>query len=292
MNVNPVTAQVSAVSDPLPQIIEGIPLRTRRIQVNLDRPDFALNPTNCNPSQVAATIYANEGAAAQRSAPFQVANCAALGFGPKIGIKVLGPMKRLGHPRLRAILRPGAGEANLASTSAALPHSEFLDSSHIRTVCTRADYAAKQCPADSIYGYATAYTPILDQPLSGPVYLRSSGKPLPDLVLALHGQVDVEASAHIDSDKNQGIRTTFSFLPDVPLSKVILNMQGGAKGLIQNSKNLCKGAGKVTVSIGGQNGASLDFKTKLQSTCKKKRRHKRSHKRHSRPAVLSARKVG
>ena len=201
LNVDPVTAQVTAVSDPLPQILEGVPLRTRFVRVNLDRPDFALNPTNCDPFAVDATIAGDEGASAGRSTHFQVANCASLPFGPKLGIKLKGGTKRTSHPELRAVLRANQGDANLSSTSVALPRSIFLDNSHLRNICTRVDFAADVCPKASIYGNATVYTPILDKPLRGPVYLRSSSNPLPDLVLDLHGQVDVEATARIDSPR-------------------------------------------------------------------------------------------
>ncbi|HEX7058822.1 MAG TPA: hypothetical protein VF176_03135 [Solirubrobacterales bacterium] len=276
IDVDPVTAQVTTTSDPLPLIREGIPLRTREIRVDLDRPDFALNPTNCSPLSVEAQASGDEGGVADLSSHFQIANCAVLGFEPELAVKVLGPMKRVGHPRLRAILKTNAGEANLARTVVALPHSEFLDSTHIRSVCTRADFAANSCPPGSVYGRAAAFSPLLDDPLRGPVYLRSSGKELPDLVADLHGQFDIEVSGHIDSDRNQGIRTTFDAIPDVPVSKFVLNMQSGRKGLIQNSKDLCAGAGKVTVKMDGQNGRLHDFRSKLDTACKKRKRHRRA----------------
>jgi hypothetical protein len=80
-----------------------------------------------------------------------------------------------------------------------LPRSEFLDQSHIRTVCTRVQFAADACPSGAIYGHAVAKTPLLDEELKGPVYLRSSDNKLPDLVADLHGIIDVEVSGRIDS---------------------------------------------------------------------------------------------
>ena len=94
------------------------------------------------------------------------------------------------------------------------------------------------CPPGSIYGHATAITPLLDEPLEGPVYLRSSSHNLPDLVVALHGLVDIDLAGRIDSVKG-GIRNTFEAVPDAPVSKFVLEMQGGKKGLIVNSTNLC-----------------------------------------------------
>ena len=108
------------------------------------------------------------------------------------------------------------------------------------------------CPAGAVYGKATAYTPILEQPLEGPVYLRSSDNNLPDFVAALHGLVDVEAVARIDS-KRGGIRATFEGVPDAPLTKVVVEMQGGKKGLIVNSTDLCAARAGRTCRW-GQNG--------------------------------------
>lgn len=289
LHVDPVTAQVTAISDPLPQILEGVPLRTRFVRVTLDRPNFALNPTNCDPFSVNATITGDEGASAARSTYFQVTNCASLPFDPSLSIELSGGTKRTSHPRLRAVLKPNAGDANLSSISVALPHSIFLDNSHLRNICTRVAFAADKCTKESVYGNATVYTPILDEPLTGPVYLRSSSHSLPDLVLDLHGQVDVEASARIDS-KNLGIRTTFGLIPDIPISEVVLNMQGGSKGLLQIGRdNFCAAPGRATVRVGAQNGMRLAGREKLQTSCGKASKRKRGkHKR----SLGRARKAG
>src|SRR5258707_258337 len=138
--VDPVTAQVTTVSDPLPQIFEGIPLRARSIQVNLDRPSFALNPTNCDPSSVTSVILGDEGAVSNQAAHYQAANCADLPFGPKLGLKLEGGTKRTGHPALTATLTAKPGEANIASTVVTMPHSIFLDNAHINAPCTRVQY--------------------------------------------------------------------------------------------------------------------------------------------------------
>jgi hypothetical protein len=289
IKVDPVTARITTVSDPLPQILEGIPLRTREIQVNLDRPDFVLNPTNCGPHATEAQLSGDQGASAALSAHFQVANCASLPFAPQLNLRLKGSAKRAGTPALRAVLSANPGDANLAGASVALPRSEILDQAHIRTICTRVQFAegagnGANCPPGSVYGQATVITPLLDQPLEGPVILRSTGTEagahiLPDLVMALHGQVDFDASARIDSI-NGGIRSTFESIPDVPVSKVVLEMQGGAKGLLENSRNLCQGkTPKASAKYSGQNGTPYDVMVALRSSaCQKAARHRR-HKR-------------
>ena len=132
----------------------------------------------------------------------------------------------------------GGGYANVGKAVVTFPHSAFLEQAHIRTVCTRVQFAAKNCPAGSIYGHVKATTPLLDEVLEGPVYLRSSSNPLPDLVFALRGIVEVDAVARIDSVEGR-IRASFDSVPDAPVSQLTLNMQGGKKGLIVNSRNLC-----------------------------------------------------
>ena len=64
------------------------------------------------------------------------------------------------------------------------------------------------CTPGAIYGKGKAWSPMLEEPLSGPVFLRSSNHNLPDFVATLHGIVDVEAIARIDS-VHGGIRATF-----------------------------------------------------------------------------------
>ena len=192
---------------------------------------------------------------------------------PRLYTRLFGGTKRGAHPKLRAVLMPRAGNANLTRAAVNLPRSEFLDQANIRTVCTRVQFAANACPKGAIYGRAVAFTPLLAQPLRGPVYLRSSNHKLPDLVLDLHGQIDIEASARIDS-KNRGIRTTFEAIPDAPLTKVVLYMKGGRKqGLLVNSRNICDGANRATANLKGHNGRKKQLKPKLKNgKCKKGKR--------------------
>jgi hypothetical protein len=275
LQVDPTSAQITAISDRLPQIIQGIPLKIRSITVNTDRPNFTLNPTSCEPFALAGTLF---GAAASRavSSRFQVGACNALAFKPELSLRLKGATKRSGNPALTATLTyPKVPSANIARASVALPHSEFLDQSHIGTVCTRVQYAADACPARSVYGRARAFSPLLDKPLEGLVYLRSSSNTLPDLVAALKGQIDVDLVGRIDSF-NGGIRTTFDSAPDAPVSKFVLEMQGGKKGLLENSRNLCKSTNRATARFTGHNGKSADSRPLVKAVaCGGKGKRKR-----------------
>jgi uncharacterized repeat protein (TIGR01451 family) len=274
--VDPESARITAVSDPFPRVLHGIPLDLREIRLNLNRPSYTLNPTSCEPLSFEAEIQSTQGTSAQRSQRFQVTGCDHLRFKPKLSLRLRGKTNRGAHPALTATLRMPAGGANLAAATVALPHSEFLDQAHIGTVCTRVQYAAgngggEQCPAKSIYGQARAYSPILGYYLKGQVFLRSSSHQLPDLVLGLHGPpaqpIQVDAVGRIDSTKAGGIRTSFAAVPDVPVSKVVLEMRGGSKGLLQNSTDACAGTHRAAASYAAHNGALLQARPALVADC-------------------------
>jgi hypothetical protein len=277
IQVDPLTAQVTTVSDPLPQILEGIPLRTRFIQVNLDRPDFGLNPTNCEPLAVSSQILGDEGAESTLSNHFQVGGCSSLPFRPKLSVRLTGGVNRLGHPAIHAVLSTAPGEANPRSVVVTLPGGELLDNSHIGSVCSKVDFAAEHCPGSSRLGYVTLSTPLLDHPLSGPIYLRSSGAGLPDLALDLNGQLHVVALAGIDS-VHGAYRTSFRAIPDVPLGTVSLDLAGGAKGLLQNSEGLCGTHKSATAVMVGQSDGSITRHVSLQVACRSRPKPHRVHK--------------
>lgn len=271
LHLDPETAQVSAVADPLPTILSGIPLDVRDIRANLDRPGFTLAPTSCAPSSVLASVLGTSGASATATDRFQVGGCSRLGFKPKLSLKLKGGTRRGAHPALTATVTypKGGAYSNVARASVALPHSEFLEQAHIRTICTRVQFAANACPPGSIYGKARATSPLLDAPLEGPAYLRSSSHPLPDLVIALHGQIDANLVGRVDSHKG-GIRTTFSNAPDAPVSKFTLEMQGGRKGLFVNSRNICGHPNRATAKFTAHSGKVLESRPPLRAAgCKK-----------------------
>lgn len=273
LNVDPTTAQVSAKSDPLPQIIEGVPLQYRDIRIELTRPDFGVNPTSCERMAITSTLTSATGTEAYPSAAYQVAECAALGFSPSLKLALKGGTKRTAHPAVSATLKAPAGQANIAKTTVILPQSEFIDNAHINNPCTLVQFRQGACPKGSILGTATAYTPLLDKPLTGPVYFRSNGgeRELPDLVADLDGQIHVTLVGFIDSVKTGGetsrVRTRFMNVPDAPVSKFQIHLFGGKKGLVQNSRNLCSFTPKAKVQMTGQNGKRHDFAAKIATTC-------------------------
>jgi hypothetical protein len=292
IKINPETAEVfidATGSDPIPHIIKGIPVHARDIRVYVDKPSFVLNPTSCAKTSTASTVLgsgSNFGTEADDqpitvTSPFQAADCASLGFKPKLALNLKGASGRGGHPRFKAVLTPRKGDANSAFAQVTLPHSVFLDTEHIKTICTRVQfnsgpYPGANCPAQSIYGYAKAITPILDEPIQGPVFLRSSSHNLPDLVAALHsGKIDFNLVGRIDSVKGGRIRNTFEVVPDAPVSKFTLEMQGAKKGLLVNSTDLCKSTNRAISHFEGQNGKVSETNPELVPDCGKGRKGKK-----------------
>jgi hypothetical protein len=267
IRIDPETAQATVTSDPLPQILEGVPISYRTIHSDIDRPKFVINPTSCEEMAVRSTVVSATGQVADPSARFQVGGCGELPFRPGLSLRLHGKTNRGAHPSLRAVLTARPGDANIARLQAALPRSEFLDQGHIKTICTRVQFAANRCPAGSIYGRAKAITPLLDQPLRGLVYLRSSRHLLPDMVVALRGKIDINAVGRIDSVRGGGLRTTFAAIPDAPLTKVVVDMYGGKKGLLVNSRELCRDTSRSRVSLVAHNDKHAELSPPVRADC-------------------------
>jgi hypothetical protein len=295
LSLEPRTAQVHAVSDPIPHVYGGATLDIRSVNVVLNRDDFTLTGTNCSPLSFEGSLLGGganplDPAAffpAAVSAPYKVNGCEQLGFRPKLFLRLFGGMRRAKNPKLRAVLLPRKGDANIARAATILPPSLILDQANLAKVCTRVQFAANECPKKSIYGNARAFSPLLDDPVSGPIYLRSSNNTLPDLVADLRGQVDLELVSRTDSVRGR-IRNTFDIVPDVPVSKFILTLRGGRKGLLVNSRNQCprkakgtkgassskaKGSGRrAIVRLKAQNGKKRNMRLRLRTPCGKKKR--------------------
>jgi hypothetical protein len=279
VEVEPFSTQITATSDPLPTILDGIPLDLRSISLDTNRADFVLNPTDCKAMQVTAAETSVFGSVAPLAERFQVGGCGGLGFQPRLSLRVKGSTRRGGHPALRATLRmPGGSSANIARAQVGLPHSEFLDQGNLNKVCTRPQLASRSCPKRSIYGHAEAWSSLLSKPLKGPVYLGVGfGYKLPALVAELNGQIRVLLKGKVDTDRQKGIRNTFELVPDAPVSRFVLELKGGPKyGLLENSEDICGKAQHATARFTGQNGKVDAFRPRIAATCapgKRRRAH-------------------
>jgi hypothetical protein len=280
--VNETTAQIHVVSDPLPTILHGIPLDLRSASVQINRPEFTLNPTNCSSSTVSATAISLAGRSAALSNPFAVGGCKGLAFKPTLKLKFSGETKRTGYPAVKAVLTQPKGEnANLADASVVLPKGMLIANAHVNNPCTRVQFNStpipgEGCPPKSVLGNAKVWSPLLEKPEQGKVYFRSNGgeRLLPDLVIALRGQIPLQLVGFIDSVGKKGaevrrVRSRFLNIPDAPVSRVELTLAGGKRGLLENSKNLCKSKNIAKFDLTGQNGKQSLTEPKLEVQCGK-----------------------
>jgi hypothetical protein len=279
--VDPETTEITAKSDPIPTILKGIPLKVRSVAIELDRSTFTLNPTSCNVMLATASIGGSSGASASPDSRFQVGDCNKLKFKPKLKISLKGATKRTGLPALKAVVTyPKQGAyANIRRAQVNLPRSEFLEQNNLNKTCTRPVLLEGKCPAKTIYGKAKAWTPLLDKPLEGPVYLVGGyGYKLPALVAELNGQIRVVLKGKVDSGPNKGIRTTFEAVPDAPVSRFELNMKGGPNyGLLINSESLCKEPQRGNARFTAQNGLVDQTKPLVANQCGKKNGSTKKH---------------
>jgi hypothetical protein len=270
--VDPETARIRAYSDPIPDVFGGAKLSIRSIDLDADRREFTVNPTNCGKLETKGVVKGGGSDPSKVSAfddfpvtdGYQASACKRLKFRPKLTTTVLGKgkaLRRAQNPKFRAVLKARKGDANLRRAVVTLPKALILDQAHIRTICTRPDLAAGKCPKGSVYGRATATSPLLSGKLSGPVYLVPSSHILPDLLVDLRGLVDVRLRASTESVKGGRLRNVFSSAPDVPVSKFVLTMYGGKRGLLTNTQALC--------------GRQLFSKSTLRAQNGKKVRNKR-----------------
>lgn len=286
VRIDPETTQASidaTGTDPIPHIVDGVPIHLRDIRAYIDRPGFTLNPTSCEKFNVASAMNGaglrfgdpSDDTLATATSPFQAFDCASLGFKPRIALKMKGRSRRGAYDSLRVTVRPRAGDANIATSQVTLPASIFLDQGHIRTICTHARFAAHDCPPGSVYGHVRAFTPLLEAPMEGPAYLRSSSHTLPDLVFALRGHgIEVDVAGRIDSSKG-GIRGTFPTIPDAPVSKFVLTMKGGKRGVLVNAENLCKKKQLASARFVGHANRGWRLHPAVKAKCKAGKKRKK-----------------
>jgi len=278
LDLNPDTAEVEVKGigseGAIPRILQGVPLQLRDLRIDIDRPQFTLNATSCEPETLRATLSGDPGTASL-SDRYQAQGCRRLGFKPKLKLALKGGTKRGMFPAVRSTLIPRAGDANIGRAVVLLPPSEQIENAHISNPCTRVQFNAEACPKGSILGKAKAVSPLLDEPLEGKVYFRSNGgeRELPDIVADLRGQFRIILVGFIDT-KGKRIRTTFANVPDAPVSKFTLNLFGGKRGLIVNNRNLCARDLRVGIRMTGQNGKKFQANPFLPTSCKAKRHKK------------------
>jgi hypothetical protein len=273
LHVDPLDAHVFADSEAVPQIIGGIPLRMRSIQVNIDRPSFMIDPTNCDPRSIASQGIGDQGTLANFSSPFQPVNCLTLPFKPKMTVRAVGSRKntrRSANPALQFDLTTRPGDANVKSIAVTLSDAFEIDQGHLGNICSEKELAATQCAGRQPIGTAATTTPLLDQPLSGPVYAVSGSGGLPRLAFLLDGQVNLLPRGDTETVRGR-LQTTVPVVPDAPIGHFHLVVFGGKHGYLVNTRDLCTHRPVTQISFTAQNGKSRSQKVRLKAPCGKAR---------------------
>ncbi len=269
------TSVLTVVSDPFPQIIDGVPLRIKTVSVTIDRPGFMFNPTNCAQRAVTGTIASVQGASVGVSSPFAVAGCANLPFKPSFAASTQAKTSKANGASLFVKVGSGPGQANIAKTRIVFPKQLPARLTTLQKACVDKvfDTNPAACPAGSIIGTAIAHTPVLANPLVGPLYLVShGGAAFPDAVIVLQGE---GIQLYLDGNTNikKGITSsTFNSVPDAPISTFEVTLPEGphsafATNIPTKAKgDMCGQALTMPTTLTGQNGAVITQNTKIGVT--------------------------
>jgi streptogramin lyase len=253
------TGQVSVVSNPIPRILQGVPLDVKAIHVDVDRPQFIFNPTSCQPMAVSGTIGSAEGASSAVSSRFQAAGCRGLAFEPKFSSAIHAKHSKRAGEYLHVAVTSTFGQANIAKVHVTLPGKLPSRLETLKLACTEAQYAQDPagCPAGSFVGTATAHTPVLPVPLTGPaIFVSHGGAGFPNLDLVLQGDgVTIELVGNTFINKQSVTSSTFASVPDVPVSRFDLVLPAGPHSALSGNGNMCSKPLYMPTTITGQNGA-------------------------------------
>jgi hypothetical protein len=271
ISVDPQTAALTVTADPLPTMLDGIPLQLRLVNVTINRPGFTFNPTDCNKLAVTGTVTSTQAATADVSSPFQVTNCAALGFKPGFAVSTSGRTSKVGGASLDAkVTYPAGAQANIAKVKVDLPKQLPSRLTTLQKACLARVFEANpaNCPSGSVVGIVKASSPVLPTGLTGPVYFVShGGEAFPSLEVILQGEgVRVDLVAQTFISKAGITSSTFNSIPDVPISSFELYLPEGPDSALAANGDLCTSKLAMPTAFVAQNGTEIHETTKITVT--------------------------
>lgn len=267
IKVNPVTARVTVATTNLPTIVGGVPVRLKTLKVEVNRPSFIFNPTNCGPLATESTLTSMFNATQGLSSPFQVGSCSALAFKPTFKTSTSAKTSKLGGASLQVRLTQGAHQANMKSVFVELPKQLPSRLTTLQKACPEATFAANPVNCRTLgseVGTATVVTPVLPGTLSGSAYLVShGGEAFPDLDIVLEGD-GVKVILTGNTKITKGITSsTFAAIPDVPVTSFVLNLPVGPHSALTAIGGLCLKPLQMPTTITAQSGAQVKQNTRI-----------------------------
>jgi hypothetical protein len=275
--ISPQTAALTVTSNPLPQVVDSVPIRLRRVVVDVDRPGFIFNATNCSPQKLEAALSGVEGfnsttgSSVSVSSPYSAGGCAALKFEPKLAVSTQGRTSKADGASLTIKLTkadvPQGAQADVAKFKVDLPKQLPSRLTTLQKACTAAQFEANPagCPAVSVVGRMKVLTPILPVPLEGPMYFVShGGEAFPSLEIVLQGYgVKVVLTGSTFISKAGITSSTFNAIPDAPFSSAEVTLPEGPYSALAANGDLCTSKLAMPTAFVGQNGAEIHTSTPL-----------------------------
>lgn len=261
INVRGNAQGIDIASEDLPTRLQGVPLTLRSIALQIDRAGFMFNATSCGTKPASAAFTSDIGSTAGAGTALSTTGCGNVPFSPTMTVDLTGGLKKDSKPGVSAKLAMPAGHANVSKITVTLPAGIGADIAALSNMCAREAYDANACAPGSVVGTATAQSPVLAGALSGPVTLiKKQGSALPDLGVRLRGPVNVDLVGNVTLGQGNRLVTSFDGIPDVPLSSFELGLNGGAKGALVVSGDVCA-APEMTTVLTAHTGASKSAKT-------------------------------
>jgi hypothetical protein len=291
IELEPGTAALTVTTDTtgpyrIPEMLDGVPLEIKHVNVTITRTGgFTFNPTNCEPMQIGGSLTSSQGTVSALNVPFQVTNCAVLGFKPQFKVSTNGRTSRSKGASLDVRLSypkaPWGSQANIRYVKVDLPKQlpSFLDTLQHACPNTTFNQNPAACPAGSRVGTATAATPVIPVPLSGPAYFVSyGGLKFPELVIVLSGY-GVTVQIHGETFIEKGVTSsTFKYIPDVPVGSFELKLPQGPNHALAANGNLCTSKLKMPTRFIAQNGLEIRQTTPITPTGCTKHKHRKHHR--------------
>jgi len=308
IEIDPHTAQITVTTNPLPQLVAGVPTDLREVDAVIERPEFMFNPTHCEPASFSGTATGTpppgtlpggtqssgaqggpggSGSTAPISTSFDLVGCKGLAFTPQFTASTSGKTsKAKGASLTLKVTRatgPSSDQANFTLAKIELPKQLPSRLTTLQKACTAAQFEANPagCPAASDIGHVKVLTPELPVPLEGPAYFVShGGEAFPSVIVVLQGDnvtIDVVSTTFIS--KSGITSATIKTVPDQPFTSFELTFPEGAYSALAANGNLCTSKLTIPTEFIAQNGAEIHQSTPVSvSGCAKTKKLTRAQK--------------